>query len=89
MASDISTDSYAGYHSEIPFRQSRKETAGGYEFYPPRDFRKDENQFMNERSFARSILEESRRESRPPPTAYELNDPKGHGDALEGDFTLY
>lgn len=89
IASDVSTDSYVGYHSEIPARQSRKEATSGYEFYPPRDFRKAENQFMNERSFGRSIFEENRRESKPPPTAYELNDPKGHGDALEGDFTLY
>ena len=84
--SDASTDSIAGYHSEIPIRQSRKDTSG-YEFYPPRDFRRDENQFMNERKFGRSIIEENRRESKPPPTAYELNNV--HGDPLEGDFTLY
>lgn len=88
IPSDVSTDSYAGYHSEIPVRQRPKET-GGYEFYPPRDFRRDENQFMNERNFSRSIVEESRRESKPPPTAYELNESRGHGDEIEGDFTLY
>ena len=92
MASDISTDSYAGYHSEIPVSRQRPAT-GGYEFYPPRDFRRDENQFMNERNFSRSIVEENRRESKPPPTAYELNEAmtksRGHTDELEGDFTLY
>ena len=85
--SDVSTDSFAGYHSEIPIRQSRREPTSGYEFYPPRDFRRDENQFMNERKFGRSIIEENRRESKPQPTAYELNNV--HGDPLDGDFTLY
>lgn len=89
-ASDLSTDSYAGYQSEIPVRQRPpKETSGGYEFYPPRDFRRDENQFMNERNFSRSIVEENRRDPKPQPTAYELNESRGHAHELEGDFTLY
>ena len=90
MASDVSTDSYAGYQSEIPVRQR---ATSGYEFYPPRDFRRDENQFMNERNFSRSIIEESRNQPKPQPTAYELNEAfrqsKGPADEIEGDFTLY
>ncbi|XP_052799708.1 uncharacterized protein LOC128231218 [Mya arenaria] len=91
--SDLSQDSVAGYHSEIP---RRRPDVAGYEFYPPRDFRRDENQFMNERHFSQSIAKETRRsrDSRSYPTAYELNDALDR-DAMkqnqndEAEFNLY
>lgn len=93
--SDVSTDSFAGYHSEIP-RGSRRaaDPISGYQFYPPRDFRRDENQYMNERNFSKSIKEETRRsrDSKSYPTAYELNDALNRSAAdrnEEPDFTMY
>lgn len=73
--SDLSNDSFGGYHSEIP-RKTNNDALNGYTFYPPRDFRRNENQFMNERHFSQSIARETRRSqsSRTQPTAYELND---------------
>lgn len=76
--SDVSTDSNAGYHSEIPSRQQQRSSGAlnGYTIYPPRDFRRDENQFMNERHFSQSIARESRKsfDFKPYQTAYELNE---------------
>lgn len=95
--SDVSNDSFAGYHSEIP-RGTRHQTdpVDGYQFYPPRDFRRDENQYMNERNFSKSIKEETRhslRGSKAQPTAYELNDALNRGgepDKIEeADFNMY
>ncbi|KAH3883295.1 uncharacterized protein LOC127834272 [Dreissena polymorpha] len=91
--SNVSRDSFAGYQSDMPARRQRPELSG-YEFYPPRDFRRDENQFMNERNFSKSIAQETgrSRDSKSYPTAYELNEaldrtaPKRDDDA---DFNLY
>ncbi|XP_045174028.2 SR-related and CTD-associated factor 4-like [Mercenaria mercenaria] len=92
--SDVSTDSFAGYHSEIPRGSRREEPSSGYQFYPPRDFRRDENQYMNERNFSKSIKEETRRsrDSKAYPTAYELNDELNRGGTdrnEDADFTMY
>ena len=92
--SDVSTDSFAGYHSEIPRANRPVDSTSGYQFYPPRDFRRDENQHMNERNFSKSIKEETRRsrDSKAYPTAYELNDAfaRADGDRNEDvDFNMY
>lgn len=92
--SDVSTDSYGGYHSEIPLRATRPtETTGEYQFYPPRDFRRNENQFMNERHFSKTFAETSRQsrdfDSKPYPTAYELNDALNKSRPEDPDFTMY
>lgn len=92
--SDVSTDSFAGYHSEIPRGSRRADPISGYQFYPPRDFRRDENQYMNERNFSKSIKEETRRsrDSKSYPSAYELNDVMNKGAVdrnEEADFTMY
>ncbi|KAL4223776.1 hypothetical protein ACF0H5_017242 [Mactra antiquata] len=91
---DVSTDSYGGYHSEIPLRSTRPvDPTSGYQFYPPRDFRRNENQFMNERHFSKSMAESSRRshdlDAKPYPTAYELNDALNQGRTDEVDFNMY
>ena len=97
--SDVSTDSAAGYQSEIPVRKRDKDMLNGYTFYPPRDFRRDEKQFMNERNFAQSIARETRRSttSRSYPTAYDINDQydrevrssRTDNNADEAEFNLY
>ncbi|KAK3590488.1 hypothetical protein CHS0354_015476 [Potamilus streckersoni] len=68
--SEVSTDSYAaGYHSDINFHNE------GYHFYPPRDFRRRDKQFMNERSFSKSIAKQFRQnKDSKHQSAYELND---------------
>ncbi|KAJ8312884.1 hypothetical protein KUTeg_010257 [Tegillarca granosa] len=90
--SDISLGSY-GYHSEIPHGMYDND---GYSFYPPRprDFRRIENQFMNEKSFSKRIQEESRKSKGKKenyyPTAYELNEALNDGKTpRDGDFTMY
>lgn len=97
--SDVSTDTGAGYHSEIPARKPSNDVLNGYTFYPPRDFRKDDQQFMNERHFSKSIARETRRSqtSRSYQTAYELNDQydrnlrnsRTDNNADDAELTLY
>lgn len=92
--SDVSTDSLGGYHSEIP-RQTNADTSG-YEFYPPRDFRKSGKQFMNERGFGQSLKNDPLgRSTRPVPSAYDLSDAnsppplRGSRRDEDVDFNLY
>ncbi|XP_060081228.1 serine/arginine repetitive matrix protein 1-like [Ylistrum balloti] len=99
-ASQFSMHSY-GYASEIP----QGNTYQGWEGFDnpepvrkPRDFRREENQFMNEKNFSKSIKAETRQsEARDYPTAYDLNEPAPrpptvHDDSKDediGDFTMY
>ncbi|XP_033748932.1 serine/arginine repetitive matrix protein 1-like [Pecten maximus] len=98
-ASQFSMQSF-GYASEIP----RGNTYQGWEGFDnpeqvrkPRDFRREENQFMNEKNFSKSIKAETRQSDiRDYPTAYDLNEPAPrqsvHDDSKEddiGDFTMY
>lgn len=91
---DVSTDSQSDYQSESPAPKNVPDSVSvGYQFYPPRDFRHNVNQFMNERNFSKSITEETRlRASREYPTAYELNmsdNKPNSGLNDESEFTLY
>ncbi|XP_052074823.1 uncharacterized protein LOC127712429 [Mytilus californianus] len=93
---DISMESgsvMGGYASEIP--QGAYPT-DGYYFYPhkpPRDFRREKNQFLNEKSFSRRMQEEHRtsrgKKQEYYPTAYELNDAQAEERLNEPDFTMY
>lgn len=67
-----------GYSSEIPYGAYPR--PGGFDSQPrrPRDFRREENQFLNERSFSKSMTEQNRASKGMSneeyyPTAYELN----------------
>lgn len=98
-SSQFSMQSY-GYASEIP----RGNTYTGWEGFDnpdpvrkPRDFRREENQFINEKNFSKSIKAETRQsEAKEYPTAYDLNEPPRptnvNDDSKEddiGDFTMY
>lgn len=91
--SDNSPESIAGYNSELPRGNRPNNPTTGYQLYPPRDFRQDENQHMNERNFSKSIKEQGRQSYDPQSyqTAYELNDAMniGAADKNDGDFTMY
>lgn len=82
-----------GYASEIP---QGAYPMDGYYFYPqkpPRDFRREKNQFLNEKSFSRRVQEEQRmakgKKQDYYPTAYELNDAGADERLNEPDFTMY
>lgn len=93
---DMSMDSVSamgGYTSEIP---QGAYPIDGYYYYPPRpprDFRKDKNQFLNEKSFSRRMQEEQKTSKSQKedyyPTAYELNDAQAEEKLNEPDFTMY
>lgn len=90
-ASEIPRNSYPGWEGHDNPSQVRK----------PRDFRREENQFMNEKSFSKSIKAEFRQSEAGEnyPTAYELNEPSPRPAGLDdnkvddigpmGDFTMY
>ncbi|KAK3083170.1 hypothetical protein FSP39_015669 [Pinctada imbricata] len=91
--SDVVSD--MGYRPDMPYHLYGP-PPGVYDFggsRRPRDFRREENQFLNERSFSHRIQEENRKSKGKPddyPTAYELNDANFEdGPAKEGEFHLY
>lgn len=99
---DVSTDSNAGYASEIGHQDIMDKYAdnSGYYVYPrrPRDWLRKENQFMNERSFSERMHQETRKSKvqsshvaeESYPSAYQLNDAANDGrDNDVGDFTMY
>ncbi|KAH9503183.1 hypothetical protein Btru_070175 [Bulinus truncatus] len=77
---DESTDSLAGYHSEVGLNSENKQ---------PRDFRRLENQFKHERAFSKSLMEETRHSVRGDTThdAYTLNASVHHPNNKE--FPMY
>ena len=93
---DMSMDSVSargGYTSEIP---QGAYPVDGYYYHPPRpprDFRKERNQFLGEKSFSRRLQEEQRKSKGKQedyyPTAYELNDAQADERINEPDFTMY
>lgn len=88
-----SVSARGGYTSEIP---QGAYPVDGYYYHPPRpprDFRKERNQFLGEKSFSRGLQEEQRKSKGKQedyyPTAYELNDAQADERINEPDFTMY
>lgn len=95
-ASMESASMMGGYASEIPQGAHAYPPMDGYFYYPqkpPRDFRREKNQFLNEKSFSRRVQEEQRMSKGKKqdyyPTAYELNDAGAEERLNEPDFTMY
>lgn len=93
---DMSTDSQIGYNSEIPTTRDRSvpDPLAGYQFYPPRDFRRNSSRFVNENNFLKSFVEETGpRDSKVYSTAYGRNMPANHHEDIwkdgEAEFTMY
>lgn len=83
---------FGGYTSEIPFGAFPAPGPYDSQLRRPRDFRREENQFLNEKSFSQSMKEQTRVSKGNPngdhyPTAYELNNAGNDDDRqIESEF---
>lgn len=83
---------FGGYTSEIPFGAFPAPGPYDSQLRRPRDFRREENQFLNEKSFSQSMKEQTRASKGNPngdhyPTAYELNNTGNDDDRqIESEF---